>query len=64
MIAPTARCRSHALATASARLGPRPGTSVKRSGDRSSTSSASIPKASTMRLAYAGPMPGTMPEPR
>ena len=51
MMAPTARCFSQAFATAAARCGPSPGTSARRSGARSSTSSVERPKASTMRLA-------------
>ena len=40
-----------------ARLGPMPETSVRRSGLASMISKVSSPKAATMRLAMAGPMP-------
>ncbi len=64
MMAPIARCAAHAFATACARRWPSPETSASRSGDRSRISSVSAPNASTIRFAYAGPMPCTMPDPR
>ena len=45
-------------------MGPMPETSVRRSGLASMISKVASPKAATMRLAMAGPMPRIWPEAR
>ena len=47
-----------------ARTAPRPVTSRSRSGSASMTSKTFSPKALTIFLAYTGPMPLIIPEPR
>src|SRR5262249_37061933 len=48
----------------STRCGPIPLTSERKVGDWSMTSRVRSPKRSTIRLAYAGPIPLMSPEPR
>ena len=65
MISRTAFCSAQPAHDAlTARHGPMPATSVSRSGLASMISKVSSPKAATMRLAMAGPMPRIWPEAR
>ena len=57
MISRTAFCSAQPETMREARMGPMPDTSVRRSGLASMISKVSTPKAATMRLAMAGPMP-------
>ncbi len=57
-------CSANDSAIIAARLGPMPGTSVSLSGSPSSTSSARLPKVSTISFAVAGPTPRISPEAR
>ncbi len=59
-----ARCSSQAAAMDLVRLGPRPGTSIRRPGSSSMTSSVAVPKCATIFSAVLGPMPLIRPEPR
>ena len=64
MISRTAFCSAQPETMREARIGPIPETSVRRSGLASMISKVSTPKAATMRLAMAGPMPRIWPEAR
>lgn len=57
-------CSSQASAIFFVRLGPRPGTSMRRLGSSSMIRRVSMPKCCVMRSAKTGPMPLTRPEPR
>ena len=57
-------CSSQAAPMSLVRLGPSPGTSMRRLGSPSITSRVSVPKCSTIRSAIRGPMPLMSPEPR
>ena len=64
MISRTAFCSAQPDTMREARMGPMPGTSVRRSGAASMISKVSTPKAATIRFAMAGPMPRICPEAR
>ena len=58
------RCSAQVAAIRLARIGPIPGTSVRRFGSSSITSKVASPNVSTIRPALTGPMPLTRPLPR
>ena len=64
MISRTAFCSAQAAVIRSARTGPMPSTSRRRSASVSMTSNTRSPKAPTSFFAYTGPIPRIIPEPR
>ena len=58
------RCSAQVAAIRPARIGPMPGTSVRRPASASITSKVALPNVSTMRPALTGPTPLTRPLPR
>ena len=64
MMSRTARCERQPSLIRSARCGPIPSTSRRRSGAVSITSKTPAPNAATSRRAKCGPMPFSSPEAR
>ena len=64
MISRITFCSAQPATMRAARFGPMPVTSRRRSGCCSIRSNTASPKAATSFLAFTGPMPRIMPEPR